>query len=117
MPRKGSPEYRVRPCLLALPDFIITDALSSLSKSPRLILDYLIPVLLLRGVLPSKKTLRKSERLSAIYTPFIAAYKSGDVGLYDRQLHAAEKRLMERGTYLIVERAREGAVRALLKKT
>jgi COP9 signalosome complex subunit 12 len=55
--------------------------------------------------------------LSAVYTPFIAAYKSGDVGLYDRQLHAAEKRLMERGTYLIVERAREGAVRALLKKT
>ena len=68
-------------------------------------------------MLPSKKTLKKSERLSAVYTPFIAAYKTGDVRLYDRQLQAAEKRLMERGTYLIVERAREGAVRALLKKT
>ncbi|ORY90126.1 hypothetical protein BCR35DRAFT_299671 [Leucosporidium creatinivorum] len=86
-------------------------------RNIELILDYLIPVLLLRGVLPSAKTLRKSERLSAIYTPFIAAYKSGDVGLYDRQLQAAEKRLMERGTYLIVERAREGAVRALVKKS
>lgn len=44
------------------------------------------------------------------------AFRTGDINLYDRQLRAAEQRLMERGTYLVVERAREGAVRALLKK-
>lgn len=52
-----------------------------------------------------------------MYAPFMEAYKTGNVALYDRQLQCAEKRLMERGTYLIVERAREGAVRALLKRT
>ncbi|KAK4055163.1 COP9 signalosome (CSN) subunit [Microbotryomycetes sp. JL201] len=82
----------------------------------RLILNYLIPLILLRGVLPSAKTLAMSERLAAVYRPFLEAFKTGNVQLYDSQLQVAEKRLMERGTYLIVERAREGAVRALLKK-
>lgn len=81
----------------------------------RLILDYLIPILLLRGVLPSKKLLKKQSRIAHVYAPFFEAFKSGNVRLYDEQLVLAEKRLMERGTYLIVERAREGAVRALMK--
>ena len=51
-----------------------------------------------------------------LYRPFIDAIKLGDVPAYERQLELAEKRLMERGTYLVVERAREGAVRGLLKK-
>lgn len=75
-----------------------------------------MPILLLRGVLPSKRTLKRSDRISAVYGPFIEAYRIGNVRLYDQQLRAAEKRLMERGTYLIVERAREGAVRGLLKR-
>lgn len=81
----------------------------------RLILDYLIPVLLLRGVLPSLKLLRSSSRLAELYTPFVEAIKTGNVALYDEQLVKGEKRLMERGTYLVVERAREGSVRALMK--
>lgn len=51
-----------------------------------------------------------------LYRPFIDAIKLGDVPAYERQLELSEKRLMERGTYLIVERARESAVRGLLKK-
>lgn len=82
----------------------------------RLILDYLIPLLLLRGVFPSRKLLAKSARHKTLYGPFADAIKSGNVAAYDRQLERAEKRLMERGTYLVVERAREGAVRGLLKK-
>ncbi|KAM0793522.1 hypothetical protein ACM66B_000960 [Microbotryomycetes sp. NB124-2] len=85
-------------------------------RNIELILNYLVPLLLLRGVLPSQQTLAMSDRLAAVYRPFLEAFKTGDVQLYDAQLQAAEKRLMERGTYLIVERAREGAVRALLKK-
>lgn len=81
----------------------------------RLILDYLIPVLLLRGVLPSSKLLSKQGRIAALYGPFVEAFRTGNVALYDEQLQAGEKRLMDRGTYLIVERAREGAVRALMK--
>ncbi|KAL8286185.1 hypothetical protein RQP46_004673 [Phenoliferia psychrophenolica] len=84
-------------------------------KNIDFILDYLIPILLLRGVRPSEKVLNQ-ERHGRVFRPFIDAIKSGDVRGYDEQLRVAEKRLMERGTYLIVERAREGAVRTLLKK-
>ena len=72
--------------------------------------------MLLRGVLPGRALLVIMARIRAVYGPFVEAFKTGDVNLYDRQLKAAEKRLMQRGTYLVVERAREGAVRALLKK-
>jgi len=72
--------------------------------------------MLLRGVLPGRALLVIMARIRAVYGPFVDAFRTGDVNLYDRQLKAAEKRLMQRGTYLVVERAREGAVRALLKK-
>jgi hypothetical protein len=86
------------------------------SRNIELILDYLIPCLLLRGVLPSHRMLSKSPRLSELYGPFVKAFRTGDVALFDEQLSKGEKRLMERGTYLVVERAREGAVRGLMKK-
>ncbi|GAA6064667.1 hypothetical protein JCM10212_001783 [Sporobolomyces blumeae] len=82
-----------------------------------LILDYLIPIMLLRGVVPSDKLLRRpSSSHRALYGPFVDAIRTGNVKAYDRQLDRAEKRLMERGTYLVVERAREVCVRGLLKK-
>ena len=89
---------------------------SKLKPIRRLILDYLVPILLLRGVLPSPKLFRKARsRLAELYGPFVEAFKTGNVALYDQQLKRGEKRLMQRGTYLVVERAREGAVRALMK--
>lgn len=87
-----------------------------MKRNIELILDYLIPLLLLRGVFPSPKLLSRSSRHMTLYRPFIDAIKLGDVPAYERQLELAEKRLMERGTYLVVERAREAAVRGLLKK-
>ncbi|GAA5954034.1 hypothetical protein JCM21900_005386 [Sporobolomyces salmonicolor] len=87
-----------------------------MKRNIELINDYLIPLLLLRGVLPSQKLLLRSARHKALYGPFAQAVKDGNVNAYDRQLQTAEKRLMERGTYLVVERAREAAVRGCLKK-
>lgn len=83
----------------------------------RLILDYLLPLLLLRGVFPSQKLLRLSTSHRALYTPFINAIRQGDVKGYDLQLERVEKRLMERGSWLVVERARTACIRGLLKKT
>ncbi|BGP12266.1 hypothetical protein JCM10213_000039 [Rhodosporidiobolus nylandii] len=94
------------------------------------ILDYLIPLLLLRGVHPSDRLYtflpkpspgnprpqRELTRHYHLYAPFAAAIKSGNVAAYDRQLERAEKTLMRRGTYLVVERAREAAVRGAVKK-
>lgn len=97
-----------------------TDLLPSplfLSPSRRsLILDYLIPLHLLRGVLPSAFLYLHHPRHRALYEPFANAIKQGDVAAYDRQLERGEKALMARGTYLVVERAREAAVRGGLKK-
>ncbi|GAA5907206.1 hypothetical protein JCM5296_004985 [Sporobolomyces johnsonii] len=87
-----------------------------MKRNIELINDYLIPLLLLRGILPSHKLLLRSARHKTLYGPFAQAIKDGNVNAYDRQLHVAEKRLMERGTYLVVERAREAAVRGCLKK-
>ncbi|KAJ8297296.1 Protein CSN12 [Rhodotorula toruloides] len=87
-----------------------------MKRNIELILDYLIPLLLLRGVFPSSKLLAKSARHKTLYGPFAQAIKTGNVAAYERQLERAEKRLMERGTYLVVERARENAVRGLLKR-
>ncbi|GAA5923564.1 uncharacterized protein JCM15063_003688 [Sporobolomyces koalae] len=81
-----------------------------------LILDYLIPLLLLRGVFPSKQLYQLSPKHSLLYKPFAEAIKSGDITKYDRHLGHVEKSLMDRGSWLIVERAREVCVRGLLKK-
>lgn len=85
-------------------------------SAARLILDRLIPILMLRGVLPSDELLASFPRLKALFTPFVKAFRTGDVALYDEQLAKGEKRLMERGTYLVVEKVREGSVRTLMKK-
>lgn len=71
--------------------------------------------MLYRGVLPSPKVLR-AARHAEVFGPFVEAWETGNIAQYDEQLKAAQKRLMERGTYLLVERAREAAVRALLKR-
>lgn len=87
------------------------------SRNIGLILDYLIPLLLLRGVFPSPKLLRLSTLHRTLYSPFVTAIKQGNVRAYDVHLEKMEKRLMERGTWLVVERARTACVRSLLKKT
>ncbi|GAA6047539.1 hypothetical protein JCM3770_005797 [Rhodotorula araucariae] len=87
-----------------------------MKRNIELILDYLIPLVLLRGVFPSPKLLARSARHKTLYEPFVRAVRDGDFAAYERQLEHAQKRLMERGTYLVVERAREAAVRGLLKK-
>ncbi|GAA6010216.1 hypothetical protein JCM10207_005671 [Rhodosporidiobolus poonsookiae] len=89
-----------------------------------LILDYLTPLSLLRGVFPSAVLLNRKHESSRqnrayhreLYAPFAEAIKAGNVAAYDRQLERREKELMRRGTYLVVERAREGAVRGAFKK-
>ncbi|GAA5899076.1 hypothetical protein JCM6882_004611 [Rhodosporidiobolus microsporus] len=102
------------------------------------ILDYLIPLLLLRGVLPYEKSPSPSQPSSSsstkprssltpftrsaahrtLFKPFCDAVRRGDVAAYDAHLAdpLVERALMRRGTYLVVERAREGAVRGCLKK-
>lgn len=91
-------------------------SVKTLDESCRLILTYLIPLRLMRGVLPSALLLSAFHRLKVIYDPFLAAFRVGDVKKYDEALVWAEKRLLESGTYLAVESAREGCLKGLLRR-
>ncbi|KAL1920397.1 uncharacterized protein VTP21DRAFT_774 [Calcarisporiella thermophila] len=85
-------------------------------NNKELILHYLIPVLLLRGVLPTSHLLNSYPNLANIYTPFLAAIRTGNVKAFDDALYRAERPLVQRGTYLTVERARSVVIRTLFKK-
>ncbi|RKP24505.1 hypothetical protein SYNPS1DRAFT_7156, partial [Syncephalis pseudoplumigaleata] len=81
------------------------------------ILKFLIPVRLLRGILPSDALLTRYARISLAYRPFVEAMRKGDVKQYDELLFDREQLLARMGTYLTLERARYVAVRTLLRKT
>lgn len=79
-------------------------------------MNYLIPLRLLRGQLPSTSLLHHYPRLRDLYAPFISALRAGDVKAYDAALEYAEVRLVDMGVWLAVERAREICMRCLFKK-
>ncbi|KAG8689273.1 COP9 signalosome (CSN) subunit [Ceratobasidium sp. 395] len=85
-------------------------------RNRELILTYLIPLRLCRGVLPSEVLFAQFPRLGELYSVFVAAIKSGDLRAYDEALVWAERRLTDMGTYLTVENAREICLRELLRK-
>ncbi|KDN44012.1 hypothetical protein RSAG8_05744, partial [Rhizoctonia solani AG-8 WAC10335] len=85
-------------------------------RNQELILTYLIPLRLCRGILPSDTLFARFPRLGELYSPFVTAIKSGDLRAYDEALVWAERRLTDMGTYLTVEKAREICVRELLRK-
>ena len=67
-------------------------------------------------MLPAPRLLGAFKRLEVIYAPLVSAIRAGDVRAYDAALLWTERRLLERGTYLAVENAREVCVRTLLKR-
>ncbi|KAG8684160.1 COP9 signalosome (CSN) subunit [Ceratobasidium sp. 394] len=85
-------------------------------RNRELILTYLIPLRLCRGILPSEALFTQFPRLGELYSVFVAAIKSGDLHAYDEALAWAERRLTDMGTYLTVEKAREICLRELLRK-
>lgn len=54
--------------------------------------------------------------MEELYRPFVEALKDGNVKHFDEALVRGEKRLVENGTYGIVERVRELCLRGLFKK-
>lgn len=83
-----------------------------------MILRYLVPCRLLRGMLFNDSLLRTFPKLSILYGELIKAIKTGNVRSYDSilQTPTMERRLVRIGTYLAVERAREVCLRGLLKR-
>lgn len=89
---------------------------SAEESDARRILSYLIPIKLLRGILPSQRLLDNYPALSALYQPLVKAYRIGDLKGYDDALSANRAALIAKGTFLIMERAREGCLRTLFKQ-
>ncbi|KAG9045821.1 COP9 signalosome (CSN) subunit [Tulasnella sp. UAMH 9824] len=86
------------------------------TRNQELILNYLIPLRLMRGKLPSPGLLHLFPRLQELYAPFLKALRSGNVTEYDAALDWAEPRLVGMGVYLAVEKAREICMRGLFRK-
>lgn len=83
-----------------------------------MILRYLVPCRLLRGIVLNDSFLSTFPKLFALYGGFIKAIKTGDVRSYDSILETPvmERGLVQIGTYLAIERAREICLRGLLKR-
>jgi hypothetical protein len=54
--------------------------------------------------------------LRDLYSPFISAIRAGDVSAYDRALEKDERRLVDLNIWLVLEKARELALRGLFRK-
>jgi len=83
-------------------------------KNVRLILQYLIPVKLILGVLPSERLLQTYELRE--FVDVVEAARRGDVRLLNAALHANESTFIKQGTYLILEKLRMSVYRTLFKK-
>ncbi|KAI0921182.1 hypothetical protein AcW1_004759 [Taiwanofungus camphoratus] len=80
------------------------------------ILTYLIPLRTLRGYLPSRELLDHFSVLDELFSPFIAAIRTGDIRAYDSALDRFERRLVDLNLWLTLERARELCIRGLFRK-
>ena len=95
---------------------VVPSAHSSLIALHRLILKHLIPLRMLNGDLPSSTLIDRFPRLHELYQPFVQALKTGNVKHFDEALVRGERRLVESGTYGVVERVREICLRGLFNK-
>ncbi|KAL6309779.1 hypothetical protein BKA93DRAFT_850285 [Sparassis latifolia] len=80
------------------------------------ILTYLIPLRILRGHLPSRELLDRFPVLDDLYSPFIAAIRTGDIKVYDASLDKFERRLVDLNVWLTLEKARELCIRGLFRR-
>ncbi|ORX97839.1 hypothetical protein K493DRAFT_215274, partial [Basidiobolus meristosporus CBS 931.73] len=85
-------------------------------KNKEIILTFLIPSLLARGVLPAPKLLGKFTSIKKVYEPFVRAIRVGDLKCFDEALSAMERTLVQKGVYSTIERTRAIVIRTLFKK-
>jgi len=84
------------------------------AKNVRLILQYLIPVKMILGTLPSKSLLTKYNLRE--FAEVVEAMRRGDVRRLDAALRQHEATFVKQGTYLLLEKLRMSVYRTLFKK-
>ncbi|KAK9763892.1 COP9 signalosome (CSN) subunit [Basidiobolus ranarum] len=85
-------------------------------KNKGIILTYLVPSLLARGVLPAPKLFLMFSNIKSLYEPFVRAIKVGNLKHFDEALSRLEKPLVQKGVYSTIERTRGIVIRTLFKK-
>lgn len=78
------------------------------------ILNYLIPVKLERGRLPSVKLMKKYSLKE--YVPLVTAIRRGDLRLFNDTLLKYQDKFIQRGTYLLLEKCKTVCHRNLFKR-
>ena len=84
------------------------------TKNKRLILQYLIPVRLILGSLPTQKLLLAYDVRE--FSDIVEAMRRGDARLLNSALDDGEATFIKQGTYLILEKLRMSVYRTLFKK-
>lgn len=79
----------------------------------KLILEYLIPLNLFFGKIPTIQVLEKYDLL--LYSNLIQAYKLGNIKDFEKSLDEVEDRLIQLGTFLIIDKLRGYVFRNLIK--
>ncbi|KAI9317537.1 hypothetical protein BX666DRAFT_2018967 [Dichotomocladium elegans] len=82
-------------------------------KNKELILQILLPIRLMRGVMPSKSLFAQFPKTRVTYSNIVKSIKKGDIKAFDRSLYSASRVLIRQGTYFAVEKARNIAIRQL----
>ncbi|KAI9307299.1 hypothetical protein BJ944DRAFT_24838 [Cunninghamella echinulata] len=85
-------------------------------KNKELILQTLLPVRLIRGILPSEALLKSHPKTNQIYGDISRAIKLGNVKAFNEALTKSESTLIRQGTYFAVEKAQSIAMRQLFRK-
>ena len=85
-------------------------------KNKELILQTLLPVKLMKGMLPTKTLLSMFPQSRQIYSQLAIAVKKGDVKSFNIALTNSESTLIKQRTYFAVEKAESIALRQLFRK-
>ncbi|KAF1800020.1 hypothetical protein V8B55DRAFT_1368060 [Mucor lusitanicus] len=97
-------------------DLAFKECTTRQSKNKELILQILLPVKLMRGILPTASLFQKFPRARQIYSQLANSIKMGDVKAFNVALTNSESRLIRQGTYFAIEKAESIAIRQLFRK-
>jgi hypothetical protein len=83
-------------------------------RNKKKILNYLIPVKLMRGRLPSAELMKKYSLVE--YIPLVNAIWKGDLRTFHITLQDNQDQFIRRGTYLLLEKCKSVCYRNLFKR-
>ena len=85
-------------------------------KNRNLVMQYLVPVKMCRGFMPSASELRENN-LNRMYDGIVAAVKRGDLELFHKSLAANEAYFIQMGLFLLMQKLESYALRSLVRNS